>query len=230
MNSQVIFPAVLVAGLFDSLNPCAISIALLFIALMFTMQKSRSLILRIGFFYILSVYVTYFLIGIGILETYYRSINLFNISRYIVKGSAILVIIFGILNLKEYFFPHLPFKLRMSVKVRHKISELAFKASIPAVILMGFLVGVAELPCSGSVYFAILGLLSVKVTFFIGVFYLLIYNLLFISPLILIFLLTTNRTITEKMINWQEREGRKMHLILAGFMMILGIALLYLHI
>lgn len=229
MNSQIILPTVIVAGFFDSLNPCAISVALLFVALMFTMQKSRSLILRIGFFYILSVYVTYFFIGIGLLQLFHFFDGLFSISQLIVKITAVVVIIFGILNLKEYFFPHLPFKLRMSIKARHKISELAHKISISAVIIMGFIVGIAELPCSGSVYFAILGLLSTRVTFYSGVLYLLLYNLLFISPLILVFLLSTNRVITEKMINWQEREGRKMHLILALIMVALGVGLLFLH-
>lgn len=218
MSQQIIFPTVLVSGLLDSLNPCAISVALLFIALMFTLEKGRFLILRIGFFYIISIYLTYFLIGLGILETF----NLFGIPNLIARIGAFIVILFGILNLKEYFFPNLPPRIRMSIKARQKISEWAHRVSIPATIIVGFLVGIFEFPCSGSVYFAILGLLSSKVTFFAGVSYLLIYNLMFVLPLILIFLISTNRLVTEKMINWQERNGRKMHLILAFLMISLG--------
>jgi len=224
--SQVILSTVLVAGLLDSLNPCAISVALLFIAVMFTLEKNRRVILKIGFFYILSVYLTYFLIGLGLL----RTIHFFNIPNLVVRAGAFVAIFFGILNIKEYFFPNLPFKIRMPIGARHKALEWAYKTSIPAAVVMGVIIGITEFPCSGSVYLAIIGLLSAKVTFFIGILYLLLYNLLFVSPLILIFLLSTNRMITEKMINWQERQGRKMHLILAVLMIGLGIIILTIYI
>lgn len=224
--NQVIFPTVITAGLVDSLNPCAISVALIFIAVMFTLEKKRSFILRIGFFYIASVYLIYLLIGLGLL----RTINIFNVPNLIVKAGAIAAILFGILNIKEYFFPHLPFKIRMPISARHKALEWAYKASIPGAIVMGIIIGITEFPCSGSVYLAIIGLLSAKVSFLTGILYLLVYNLMFVSPLILIFLLSTNRMITEKMINWQERQGRKMHLILAALMIGLGIIILTLYI
>lgn len=220
--SQVIFPTVVTAGLLDSLNPCAISVALLFIALMFTLQKSRSVILRIGFFYIVSIYITYFLIGLGLLKV----AHIFSTPHFIAKAGAVVAIIFGILNIKEYFFPNLPLKIRMPQNARHKISEWAYKASVPAAIVMGIIVGVCEFPCSGAVYLAIVGLLSLKATFITGVLYLLIYNVMFVSPLVLIFLLSANRKVTETMINWQERQGRKMHLILAALMIGLGVFIL----
>ncbi len=226
MSQQILFPTVITAGLLDSLNPCAISIALLFIALMFTLQKSRSLILRIGFFYIISIFLTYFLIGLGLLKV----AHIFSTPHFVAKLGAIIAIIFGILNLKEYFFPNLPLKIRMPQSARHKISEWAHKASIPAAIVVGVIVGICEFPCSGAVYLAIVGLLSVKVSFFAGVLYLLVYNVMFVLPLVLIFLLSTNRMVTEKMINWQERQGRKMHLILAALMIGLGIFILYFYV
>lgn len=226
MNTQLIFPTVISAGLLDSLNPCAISVALLFVAVMFTLEKSRSLILKIGFFYILSIYFTYLFIGLGLL----RTIHIFSIPNFATKTGAIIAIIFGLLNIKEYFFPNAPFKIRMPISARHKALELAYKASIPAAVLMGVIIGISEFPCSGSVYLAIIGLLSLKESFFIGALYLVFYNVLFVSPLILIFLLSTNRTITEKIINWQERQGRKMHLVLAALMITIGTILLYLNI
>lgn len=223
--NQVLLPTVLTAGFLDSLNPCAISVALLFVALLFTLKKEKNYILKIGFFYILSIYITYFLIGLGLLKTF----SLFNVPYLITRIAAIITIIFGFLNIKEYFFPNLPLKIRMPVNIRHKISEWAYKASVPASLVMGFLVGIFEFPCSGSVYFAIIGLLLSEVTFFTGVIYLLLYNFMFVLPLILIFVFSTNRIITEKMINFQEKQGRKMHLVLAGLMIFLGFFMLFLY-
>lgn len=222
MSQEVIFTTVVVAGLLDSLNPCAISVALLFVAILFTLQKSRSLILRIGFVYILSIFLTYLVIGLGL----FKAIHLFNTPHFFAKLGAIIAIIFGLLNLKEYFFPNLPFKIRMSFNIRRSISEWAHKASLPAAIVMGVLVDICEFPCSGSVYLAIVGLLSVKTSFFQGTAYLILYNFIFVLPLILIFLLSTNRMVVEKTINWQERQGRKMHIILAFLMIGLGVLIL----
>ena len=85
----------------------------------------------------------------------------------------------------------------MSINARHKISDWAHKATVPSAIVVGILVALFEFPCSGAPYVAILSLLSVKQSFIGGVFYLLIYNLVFVAPLILIFLLSSNRMVVE---------------------------------
>jgi cytochrome c biogenesis protein CcdA len=220
---NIILPTIIGAGILDSFNPCAISAALLFIAVMFTLGRDRKAILKVGFFYIISVYLTYFFIGLGLLET----INLFGIPHLVSFIGASIVILFGVLNLKEYFFPNWNFlKIRMPISARYKLNDWAYKASVPAAVVMGILVGIFEFPCSGAVYIAIISLLNLKATFLNGLIYLLIYNLLFVMPLILIFVFSSNRMITERMINWQEKEGRKMHLLLAGVMIGLGTIML----
>ncbi len=219
---EPILPVVIISGLLDSLNPCAISILLLFVALLFTLKKSRKIILTFGFFYILAIYITYLFIGLGLLKV----VHFFHTPHLFAKIAAWLVIILGILNIKEYFFPDLPLKIRIPFKARELASKWAYKASIPASIVLGVLVGICEFPCSGAVYLAVVGLLSVKTSFLKGTAYLLIYNVMFVLPLVLIYLLASNRRITEKMINWQEGQGRKMHLVLAGLMIGLGVFIL----
>jgi len=93
MNSQFLLPTILGAGFLDSFNPCAISAALIFIGVMFTLKKDRKLILTVGLFYVLSVYITYFLIGVGLL----RAFNLFGIPHIIPILGAAFVTLFGIL-------------------------------------------------------------------------------------------------------------------------------------
>lgn len=215
-------PLVIITGLLDSLNPCAISLLLIYIALMFTLGKERKTIMAFGLFYIAAVYITYFLLGIGLLKFFI----LFDTPHLILRLGAWLAIIFGLLNIKEYFWPNLPPRIRMPYSVRQKANDIAHKATIPSAIILGILVGITEFPCSGAVYITILAYLQAKETFLAGIFYLAIYNLMFVLPLILIYAVSTNRIVVEKMINKQEQLGRKMHLVLAALMIGLGASIL----
>lgn len=229
LMESLTLPLVMTTGLLDSLNPCAISLLLIYIALLFSLGKSHREVLRFGFFYILAVYVTYFTIGMFYFELldFLVAISVANISTYLMVVAAIFTIIFGLLNIKEYFWPNSWLNIRIPMSVRQRASELAHKGDIPSAILLGVVVAVTELPCSGSVYFGILTYLKVQETVMAGIGYLAIYNLMFVLPLIAIFIFASNRILTEKMINLQERLGRKLHLVLAAVMIVLGLVLVW---
>lgn len=212
---------VLISGFVDSFNPCAISLLLLYISLMFTLQKSRREIFAFGLFYVVAIYVTYMAIGLGLIRA-----GVLLTAYPISKIGAVLVILFGLLNIKEYFKPGTKFSIRIPLKVRGWVSKFAFRATVLSAIVVGILIGIYEFPCSGAIYLAIVTLLSAKKTFWTGLPYLLIYNIMFVLPLIVIFVLATNKITTEKYINFQEKHGRKLHLILAIFMIILGLLIL----
>lgn len=219
---QITLPLVISTGLLDSLNPCAISLLLLYIALMYSMKKSHGTIMLFGAFYIASIYVTYFLIGLGLLRVF----HFFGTPHIILTIGGWVAIIFGILNLKEYFFPNLPIHIRIPLKVRQEAGDWAHKATVPAAIVLGVLIGICEFPCSGAVYLAVLTYLQAKETFLNGIFYLALYNLMFVLPLLGVYAVASNRVITEKMINLQEKSGRRLHLVLAAIMIALGTAIL----
>jgi len=221
---DVTLPLILASAALDSFNPCAISLLLIYIGLMFSMQKSHKTIVTFGFFYISAIYVTYFFIGMGLLRVF----HFFGIPNFVLYTAATISILFGLLNILEYYKPNNPFSIRMPLSVRQKAGEWAHKATIPAAIVLGVLVGISEFPCSGAVYLAIIGYLQAKESFASGIFYLLIYNLIFVAPLLIIYFAASNRIATEKMINWQERFGRRMHLLLAALMILLGIILFWL--
>jgi len=224
---DITLPLVLAYGLLDSFNPCAISLLLIYIALMFTLGKDRKTIMFFGLFYILSIYITYFVLGLNILVLFTKIQDIFltKAPNLVLYSGAALSIIFGLLNLKEYYLPNLPPHIRMPYSVRQKANDIAYAASIPAAILLGVLVGITEFPCSGAVYLTILAYLEAKETLGTGIGYLAIYNLMFVLPLVIIYLLASNRLVVEKLINYQEQLGKKMHLILAAIMIVLGVAL-----
>lgn len=213
---------VLISGLLDSINPCAIAVLLIFIALMFTLRKSHLTILIMGSAYIVAVYLTYLAIGLGFLKV----VNLFGVPHLISKIGAWIVIVAGLYGLKEYFFPGKFRLLSISLGNRQIIAGWATKATLPTALITGFLVGLFEFPCSGAIYLATIGLLNAQETFLKGLTYLFLYNLMFVLPLIVILLATTNRMITEKIINLDETNSSRMRLATSFIMIAIGAVIL----
>lgn len=87
----------------------------------------------------------------------------------------------------------------MSVVVWETIKARMGRATLPSTLIVGALVGLCTLPCSGSIYVAILGLLTSQTTYLEGLGYLAVYNLMYVAPLILILLLTTSRPVAKNL-------------------------------
>lgn len=207
-GGQWLLPLVGVAALIDSINPCAFGILLITIAFLLSLQKTRSSILKIGTAYILGLFVVYILIGLGILQ----ALHLFNTPHFMAKVGAFLLIALGGINLINEFFPSFPIKLRIPQAAHNKMAGLMDKASLPAVFLLGALVGLCEFPCTGGPYLMVLGLLHDQGTYLAGVGYLLLYNLIFILPLVIILLIASDGALLEKVQAWKKSETKHMRL------------------
>lgn len=214
-----LLPLVGVAALIDSINPCAFGILLLTIAFLLSLQKTRASILKIGGVYILGLFAVYFLIGLGILQ----ALHLFNTPHFMAKVGAALLIVLGGINLINEFFPSFPVKLRLPQAAHSKIASLLNKASLPAVFLLGALVGLCEFPCTGGPYLMVLGLLHDQDTYLSGVGYLLFYNSIFILPLVVILLIASDNALLSKVQAWKQSETRHMRLWGGIAMLILGL-------
>src|SRR3989338_1370421 len=84
-----LFPLVAVSALLDSINPCAFSVLLITIAFLFSLGKPRKEVLALGASYIAGLYLTYFLIGLGIL----KALHLFGVPNFMGRLGATAVII-----------------------------------------------------------------------------------------------------------------------------------------
>ncbi|MFH0712672.1 MAG: cytochrome c biogenesis protein CcdA [Candidatus Jorgensenbacteria bacterium] len=222
-GGKLLLPLIAVAAVIDSINPCAFSVLILTIAFLFSIGKLRSGILKIGGAYVAGLFVVYVMIGLGIL----RALHLFNTPNFMAKVGAVLLIVLGAINIINEFFPRFPIKLKIPGAVHHKIAELMEKASVPTAFVLGALVGLCEFPCTGGPYLMVLGLLHDSATYAAGLGYLLLYNLIFILPLVIILLIASNDALLEKVQNWQREERKEMRLgggiamILLGFLIFL---------
>ncbi|TSC85461.1 MAG: cytochrome c bioproteinis protein, transmembrane region [Microgenomates group bacterium Gr01-1014_16] len=204
-------PVVTFAALLDSINPCAISVLLLTIGFLVSLKKSPKHIMAVTGVYILGIFITYILIGLGILQ----ALTFFGISRAITKFGALILVITGILGLVG-----VPLGIPGFIKPR--LALLIQKATYPAMFALGILVGLFEFPCTGGPYLMILALLHDRATFTSGALYLIYYNLIFISPLIVISLLTNNQQLLTGFQAWRHSHAKTADLYSSIAMIVLG--------
>ena len=201
-----LLPLVAVAALIDSINPCAFSILLLTVAFLLSIGKLRSSVLSIGSAYIFGIFLVYLLIGLGLLQT----LHIFDTPHFMAKVGASLLLLLGAINIANELFPRFPIKLAIPHVAHHRIALLMEKASVPTAVALGVLVGLCEFPCTGGPYLMVLGLLHDNVTYYTGVSYLFLYNLIFILPLVLILLIASDKALLEKVQAWQQSERKAM--------------------
>jgi cytochrome c-type biogenesis protein len=214
-NGSVLLPLIIVSSLVDSINPCAFSILIVSIIFLFGLGKSKEKILAYGLIYIAGIFVVYFLIGLGILQV----LHIFSIPHFMSKLGAGLLIVFGIVNILETLFPKFPIRFAIPHNAHSKMNGLVEKVSFPAMFALGALVGLCEFPCTGGPYLTVLGLLHDTGTYWKGAGYLILYNLIFILPLLAILGIASHKTLVTKVQNFQK-SSKGYEKIIAGLIMI----------
>ncbi len=212
-----------IGALVDSVNPCAFSVLFLTIGFLFSIEMSRLKVFKIGLFYIIGIFLTYILIGLGILE----ALSFFGIPRFVSKFAAVILIAVGLLNIINKFFPAFPIKLKIPEASHEKIAVLVSKTSLISAFLLGGFVALFEFPCTGGPYLMVLGLLHDNVTYLQGFIYLIYYNLLFVLPLVIILLVAANKNLLERVKVWRKEEGGGMKLVSGLVMILLGLIIFF---
>jgi cytochrome c biogenesis protein CcdA len=227
---QITLATVLVAGVVDGINPCAFTVLLLFItALTTTLQvgehnvaRLRVRMLGLGGIYIGAVFLTYLALGVGLLA----SLDFFTRQHLPARFGALLAILFGLWMLKDYFLPELGWRLQAPARVGAMAREMGKKASLPALILGGFLIGLCTVPCSGAVYLGVLSLLALQPTALQGYAYLVLYNVVFILPLLAILIAASSRPALNRLARWNLHHKEWVRLALGSGVVVMGLAIL----
>lgn len=218
----MLLPTLTIAAVVDSINPCAISVLLLTVGFLFSLNKDRKHILKIGLVYIAAIYFVYISIGLGILQ----ALTLFGIPRMFGKFGAIFIILAGVINIINHYFPKFPIKLKIPENAHPQLAQFIQKATVPSAIVLGILVGLYEFPCTGGPYLMILGLLHDKASFLQGLGYLLYYNVIFVAPLIAILWFASQKIMYEKVKQWRNDKMSKLGILDGLIMIILGMVIL----
>ncbi|MEK7155123.1 MAG: cytochrome c biogenesis protein CcdA [Patescibacteria group bacterium] len=219
-----LLPLVMIASLIDSINPCAFSILFLTVAFLFNLGRSRGEILKIGGVYILGIFLVYLSIGLGLLQV----LHLFNTPHFMAKIGAGLLVAWGSINLINQFFPRFPIKLKIPSFIHADLAKYMHRATLPAALALGVLVGLCEFPCTGGPYLMILGLLHDKATWTSGFSYLILYNLIFVLPLVIILVFASQKQLHDQVKAWRKQNVWRMELVGNIILLALGLAIFFL--
>lgn len=210
---------VLATAAIDSINPCAIGVLILMISVMLAGKQSTKRMLLLGSIYISAVLIVYLLAGLGLM--YFFSTLPLALSEYLSIGVGVLIIFAGLIEIKDYFWYGKWFSLTIPAAFAKKIHKYASKTTIFGVILLGAFVSAVELPCTGAPYLAIITLLSQN--FDVTAFLLLVfYNIIFVSPLIVILLLVAFGVKLHEIKRWKQANRPFMRLFIGLLLVGLG--------
>lgn len=209
---------VLATAVVDSINPCAIGVLILLISTLLV-AKRQGEILKIGLFYIGAVYLTYFSFGLGLIA--FLSVIPLVVTEYISITVGFLVVIAGLVEIKDYYWYGKGYSLMISPKHAGVIKQKMRKLSLGTVLFLGVFVAAVELPCTGGPYLAITLLLAQN--FNLAAFLLLvIYNIIFVAPLLIILCLVLAGAKLQNIQQWKQASKGYMRLATGIILIALG--------
>ncbi|HII17106.1 TPA: hypothetical protein HA361_04280 [Candidatus Woesearchaeota archaeon] len=215
-------PVVLSTAAVDAINPCAIGVLVILLATLLELSSDKRRMLAIGLIYISSVYVTYLAAGLGLLVF----IQQLGVSTQLTWIVAVVVIVLGLIELKDAFWQGKGISLQIPKKHAKKLMEMIHKVSVPGAIGLGMFVAAVELPCTGGPYLAITTVLARMGLSWDAFFLLVLYNFIFILPLLVILVLVYFFENALGIREWKERHKKWMRLAMGLVMISLGIVLL----
>lgn len=206
-NKQLIglvsLPLILISGLIDGINPCAFTTIIFFTSILTFFKFSRKKISIIGISFICGVFITYIIIGSGLIKII-QLINTSTFVGYLFNGIILILIIIFISLTTIDIIRYIKTKKTSSLlnqlpkKTKEKIHEvvrtrLKGNKIIVGSFIIGINISILEGLCTGQIYLPILRIImknnSLNIKAF---FYLLSYNTMFILPLLIVFIVFYN--------------------------------------
>lgn len=229
-NRGISFPLVAVAGLIDGTNPCAIGMLILLLGYLMVFAHQPERMIKIGLIYIVSIFVTYFLIGLVFSHFIYKLLEwpLYQEVSHIIKYVIVsLIWLAALINIKDVFWYGKWFSLGVTKGEVPILMRMIKKVDWHTTILLGMAVAIFELPCSLPLYVGAIAIMTSAFNYLTTLVYLLVYNLMFILPLIIVYavLIRTRHIFEAKDV--QEKSNRWMKLSMALAQILIGIGLLF---
>lgn len=226
----IALPILIGAALVDSINPCAFGVLIFLLAyLAKTFNKPYKLLVH-GLTYIFAVFLTYLLAGLLLLPVI-QGLGAVSTTIYAVIGA--LVIIAGLVELKDFFWygkgPTLALIPGASERIKMYANKIS--ASLAGAFGLGVFVALVELPCTGAVYLAILSVISLHATtaftYAQAATLLVLYNLIFVAPLVFILFLVYRGAETDAIEVWRRKHRKLMRALIGLTLVGLGVWMIW---
>ncbi|MCK9631518.1 MAG: hypothetical protein M0R30_07725 [Methanoregula sp.] len=211
---------VVVPALVDSLNPCALSV-LIFLLISIAAAANRRRILVIGGSYIAAVFLFHLLMGVGI----FSFVSFSGFSKVFSLLGATLAVVLGVITLSDVIRDRETFFLSVPESGKGLMSRYIRIASVSAAFILGILAGLLGFSCTGGIYISILAMMSQSMTMSAGLPWLLLYNIIFVLPLVLVTLLAAYGISPEKADTWRIEHKRFIRFVIGLIMIALGVVI-----
>ncbi len=215
-------PIVLASGFADGFNPCAFALLVLFATYTLTLvnavtadgrptPSARRTLLGAGSLYVGAVFVTYFLLGLGL----YALFEGFGKDHVVARAGAVLALLMAVWMLKDVFLPGFGPSMAAPSGTHGLMNRAMARGGLGGMLLAGVLVGICTVPCSGAMYFSVTAVLHASGGGIVGLALLALYNVAFILPLLLFLLFVSNRRVLGMIGRWNRENGSVVKAVLA---------------
>jgi len=238
------------AGLIDGINPCAFTVIVFFISFLALQGYRRRELEVIGSFFIFAVFLTYLLIGVGLFRLFFAMRGFVSFVKLFNLCVGFFSIVLGNLALYDYFkykktreSEGLLLQLPAAVKHQiHKVIGLHYRkksqgatgekrpvfALAASALATGFLVSILEAICTGQTYLPTIAFVLKTTPLKLQAFmYLVLYNIMFVVPLIIIFIFALLGTTSSQFTLVLQKHMLKVKLLMAVLFLSLGIYLVW---
>jgi cytochrome c biogenesis protein CcdA len=218
---------VLSLALVDAVNPCELAVLIILMTAILTrFPDKKTKALKSGLLFSLAIFIMYFIFGVFLVNIFSFISNSFGFAFLIII--ALLAIILGIFNLKDYFnYGGGGFIMEVPQRWRPKMKAIINGTTSPkGAFVVGLIVSFFLTPCTAGPYFVFSGIMA-QIGVLAALPYMLIYMLIFISPMIIITLITYfGFAQVDDMEGWRNRNLKKLHLVAGAIMLLIGLWLL----
>ena len=239
--------AILAAGLIEGLNPCAFATLIFFISYLTMVGRKRKEIFWVGMGFAGTGFFTHLLLGLGLLSFVQRLSFLPLFSRIVYLITFLFALFLGILSLYDYIQLKRgrPSKMKLQVPnfLKKRIHQTIRKTSgnleadgkgqsvrlLIAAIIIGFVVTLLQFTCTGQVYLpTILFVTNIPSLRGSAVFYLVLYNLIYVAPLLVVFGIVYWGVTSEQLSFFLQKRASTIKLVTSLFFFALaGILIFY---
>jgi len=223
------------AGLLDGLNPCAFATIIFFISYLTISGRKGREVLAVGAAFTVGVFLAYLAVGLGL----HRLLGLFGnllttLGRWLYGLMAALCAALAVVSFLDFrkarrgeigdMALNLPHGLRMRINAIIRRGRHS-RTLVAGTFVTGILVSLLELACTGQVYLpTIIFVMSVPAMRSRAVSFLVLYNLLFIAPLVVVFILVWYGTTgTKQLTGFLQRHAATVKLGTALLFLLLAI-------
>ncbi|MFA6293296.1 MAG: cytochrome c biogenesis CcdA family protein [Victivallales bacterium] len=232
----ITWATVLSAGLIDGINPCAFVTIVFLLSYLTLLEYGKRELILVGLSFTLAVLVTYLTVGLGLLKFIDCLHSIPNLTKYVYYSGASIAGFVGAMNIADYFIMRRgslqDMNLKLNDRVRMKINtvirkNVKLRNFALGAAAMGFLVSVLELACTGQTYLpTVLFIVNTQGVNMKALMMLASYNLAFIVPLIVVFLLFFVGITDKQFSAWLKNHAGKIKLATGALFISMAVLLL----